>query len=264
MKFKLKMIAFVLLVIFVSSNNAEYAYSYGAVAENNQITEDESTINSNIKLINLLLNSNYSNTYTDLKIDRYYKIYNSYTQMNEYVYPLFDNGNCVLVGLADELGNVTLTENVCTYNDMIQSDEEVHYISEIINISENETYGSSNMQSNVNVYGGVTSQSVTTTLNTVYALSASNASSSLTTLSCDITSFVKQGSYELCWAACIAMIYNYKYTQSLTAQNVANIVGIGYNSGASLTQIVSALGRFGFSYTGYSYRMSFSKMKSSI
>ncbi|MDF2844974.1 MAG: Papain-like cysteine protease AvrRpt2 [Herbinix sp.] len=46
-----------------------------------------------------------------------------------------------------------------------------------------------------------------------------------------------QGNYELCWAACIASIYQFKKGVNKTAQDIATLSEIPYNTGATIDQI---------------------------
>ena len=67
---------------------------------------------------------------------------------------------------------------------------------------------------------------------------------------CHLYNPVGQGPYNLCWAASVATIVNYRNGTNLTAMNVANAEGVGYNSGGLLTNVVNSLHRYGL--TDYS------------
>lgn len=58
-----------------------------------------------------------------------------------------------------------------------------------------------------------------------------------------------QGNYGLCWAAAIATISNYKRDTYLTAKQVTNAIGIGYNDGATLSQAQDAMRKQGLYFT---------------
>lgn len=58
---------------------------------------------------------------------------------------------------------------------------------------------------------------------------------------CNITKFVKQGPHNLCWAACVATIANYKKNKNYTAKQIADKMGIGYETGATTGQTKDAL-----------------------
>lgn len=61
---------------------------------------------------------------------------------------------------------------------------------------------------------------------------------------CNIKKFVGQGDYNLCWAASVATIVNYKKNRNISAKTVANMMGIDYNTGAKLGDIKKALNKF--------------------
>lgn len=66
---------------------------------------------------------------------------------------------------------------------------------------------------------------------------------------CNIKKFVSQNDRGLCWAASVATIVNYKVALSnLSAENVADKMKIGYDRGGTLTDIRSALYKYGINY----------------
>ncbi|MCI8307512.1 MAG: hypothetical protein HFH14_05615 [Lachnospiraceae bacterium] len=77
-----------------------------------------------------------------------------------------------------------------------------------------------------------------------------------------------QGSYNLCWAASVATICNYRDGTNISAKNVANRVGIDYNAGANITVAQDALKSYGVNYynmhANKDIRMSWSSLKSNI
>lgn len=76
---------------------------------------------------------------------------------------------------------------------------------------------------------------------------------------------VTQGNYGLCWAACVASFGNYKNGNSYTAKNVADIVNIGYNDGATVTEAKNALKTiYSISATVKSGNLDISKLKTNI
>lgn len=81
---------------------------------------------------------------------------------------------------------------------------------------------------------------------------------------CDIKDFVKQGNYNLCWAACVATIVNFKKGLSLTAMNVADEMGINYMAGAGAGEMNDALAAYGLNYSLYYGKLSWSTVKSRI
>lgn len=58
-----------------------------------------------------------------------------------------------------------------------------------------------------------------------------------------------QGNYGLCWAATVATISNYRSGTNVTAKNVADQMGIGYNDGGTIAQAQQALKKQGLIYS---------------
>lgn len=81
---------------------------------------------------------------------------------------------------------------------------------------------------------------------------------------CAIKKFVKQGDYNLCWAASTATIVNYKKKKSLTAKNVADAMGVGYDYGANANTVKSALNHYGLSYDVKDSKISWYTVKNKI
>lgn len=85
---------------------------------------------------------------------------------------------------------------------------------------------------------------------------------------CGITNFVTQNGYNLCWAACVATIANYKKNLSLTAESVANAMGHDYTNdhylGAYPYETLSAFANYDLTYNFYSNKLSWNDVKSNI
>lgn len=64
-----------------------------------------------------------------------------------------------------------------------------------------------------------------------------------------------QGDYNLCWAASAATIINYRLGQNVTAKNIADKLGKGYNEGGSLNDIGNGLRAFGIYHYYSSHNM---------
>ena len=60
-----------------------------------------------------------------------------------------------------------------------------------------------------------------------------------------------QGKYGLCWAASVATIVNYRNGTAYTAKNVADRMGIEYNTGGTLENASLALNLYGVACFGY-------------
>lgn len=78
---------------------------------------------------------------------------------------------------------------------------------------------------------------------------------------------VSQGNYGLCWAASVATTIrylNYSKYSSLTAKQVADKMGIGYDDGGSVNDIKNALKKYGQTYLTSSAQLSFGKVQTNI
>lgn len=85
---------------------------------------------------------------------------------------------------------------------------------------------------------------------------------------CAITDFVTQGNYNICWAACVATIVNYKNETSLTAEAVATKMKHNYTDdkydGATFEQTISALSEYGLTYSFESGKLGWSDVKRNV
>lgn len=81
---------------------------------------------------------------------------------------------------------------------------------------------------------------------------------------CDIKNFVRQGKYNLCWAASVATIVNYKKNKNITAKDVANKMKVGYNDCAGLETTNDALKSYGVNYKIINDKLSTSQIKKKI
>lgn len=78
---------------------------------------------------------------------------------------------------------------------------------------------------------------------------------------------VPQGNYGLCWAASVATTVrylNYSKYSSLTAKQVANKMGIGYNDGATDLEIKEALKKYGQTYKCKTGQLTFLELQNNI
>lgn len=86
--------------------------------------------------------------------------------------------------------------------------------------------------------------------------------------SCNITNFVRQGNYNLCWAACIATIVNFKKGYNLSAIDVAKKIGADYENvlypGQDLEGTAETLNGYGVSYSMYNSKLNWSDVKTNI
>ncbi|SFQ03236.1 hypothetical protein SAMN02910358_00453 [Lachnospiraceae bacterium XBB1006] len=84
------------------------------------------------------------------------------------------------------------------------------------------------------------------------------------TKKCGITNFLLQGNYGLCWACTVGTITNFMTGRNLTGKNVADMMGIGYDDGATIDQIRTALGCYGLSFSVYNNKLPFSQIKNNV
>lgn len=73
-----------------------------------------------------------------------------------------------------------------------------------------------------------------------------------------------QGDYRLCWAASAATIINYRLGQSVTAKNIADKLGRGYNDGGDISDINNVLRMYNVYYYAVSSMMSFDDVMKNI
>lgn len=81
---------------------------------------------------------------------------------------------------------------------------------------------------------------------------------------CNITNFVTQGNYNLCWSATATTIVNYKKGTTLNAKYSADKYHINYDNGSTLEQTRTCLQSFGLSYTLINTRINWEQIKSNI
>ena len=82
---------------------------------------------------------------------------------------------------------------------------------------------------------------------------------------CQLYNPVGQGNYGLCWAASVATIVNYRKGTNLTATNVADAEGVGYDEGGTLTNATNCLHRYGLTdYSAVNRTLSWSQLYDNI
>lgn len=220
-------------VIYSSANNGEQdAIYYFPVIQNNQSImvlsvidcgEDysaciEEGIASYLNDINYMNNDNYI-FYTD----------------NKNIY-------------AESEDNLKVIDYKCTYevtNAQIKNSERFENlefnkkVEEITENYANDNKINSDSQPTMDIVGA---QGFETNTNNIVKLKTTNC-------------LVTQGNYNLCWAASVATVVryrNYSNYSTLTAKQVADKVGIGYNTGANPDQTKNALEKYSISYTNAS------------
>lgn len=260
--------------------------------ENDNMSDD-------IEKIQRLLLCVYDDKYSKLDICEYVSFYNNDDDEVIYIYPIYSNSECVLLGLSDGNGNVTLSEDISMYEKIVYSDCEgecvpffengalyfqndneckrVYKIYEDSGDDENFQYVDNITEVgkfkeslyNVSEKNIVKSIDLDSDEKYMSVITSSNklGSISLATKKCNITNFVSQGNDGLCWAASVATIVNYKRglgVHGYTARNIADEMGIGYNEGCSVDEARAALARYGLSYNILKDKMSWYSIKRNI
>ena len=81
---------------------------------------------------------------------------------------------------------------------------------------------------------------------------------------CGLSNQQGQGKYGLCWAASVATIVNYRNGTAYTAKNVADRMGIEYNTGGTLENASLALNLYGVMYKAIYNQISWTLVKKNI
>lgn len=81
---------------------------------------------------------------------------------------------------------------------------------------------------------------------------------------CKIKKFMKQGNYNLCWAASVATIVNYKKNRNISAKTVANAMKKGYDEGATVYETQKSLNHYGLTYKLKGSKISWATIKRRI
>lgn len=83
-----------------------------------------------------------------------------------------------------------------------------------------------------------------------------------------ITKFIAQNGYNLCWAACVATIANYKQNMNLTAEDVATAMNHNYfpvtYPGGTIENMIDALELYSLYYSDVDSKLSWTSVKSNI
>lgn len=237
-----------------------------------------------------------------LSIGEYFSVYNADIDSIVYIYPIFSKDKCILLAYVDG-DNITISEdtemyyNICKIRDkdylIVVRDGNYYAETENANIKLGKlVYKGSCSRKGLNRYNfedlvdrierlaklNIEFEKIpqyNDVLRFVDLSSTSYSSSMISTNSifgndafqtykCNIKNFVMQGKYNLCWAATVATIVNYKKSTNLTAKNVADTMNISYNSGATIFQTYMAFHRYGILYGINMGKLSWLKVKQSI
>lgn len=226
-------------------------------------------------------------------------IYNADTACTYYIIPVFCDQECIGVIELDSIGNITLNHSSTLYTEITELPSSTYllYTSGGIVFADlnGEVIELYDSKFNIPLNAEFTSLSFASKLSTIeMSLEESanilNVSSVITNVElasviesetspfavvptvvlekCSITNFVTQGDYNICWAACVATIANFKNGYSLTAADVATAMNHDYASmayiGATPAETISALSLYGLSYSITSAKISWANVKSNI
>ncbi len=238
----------------------------------------------------------YSGIPGDYEIGNAMTIYNADVESVYYVIPIFRDEECVGTAEVDSMGNVSLCDDTTLYANVSElslseyllyttggsvyaenEDNVVELRDNNFNVSTNYNFTSSTYVEKdilADTCFGISALSfdILEVINEVELLDivVSGASSraenpSITIRRCSITNFVTQGNYDLCWAATVATIANYKKGLNLTAIGVSNAMGkYDYNATASSSEVISAFSLYGLSYSSVSGKLAWSSIKNNI
>lgn len=226
-------------------------------------------------------------------------IYNADTSNLYYVIPIFSNQECVGMVEVGADGNVTLTSETALYTNIaeLSSPDYLLYISGGIVYAEYpnrivELYDSGfdiAVNNNFallpyidkitlvedNIESIAPNFDIDTAIEEVEMSSTLSPGVSLYGVvpvtegrNCSITNFVEQNGYNICWAACVATIVNYKKGLSLTAESVATNMGQNYTAsnyhGAPVNVTLEAFSSYSLNYESTQDKLSWQNVKNSI
>ncbi len=227
------------------------------------------------------------------------EIYNADTDTIYYIIPIFRGQECVGLAEMNNDGNITLTDGTALYDNIgaldypnsllymtggvvyaEETDKAVEIYDSGFRTSPNEEFVGATFKekiekvvANAERFATPLVASAVVSKVEVVNVSARNellrgAVPTIEVNDCPITNFVTQGSYNLCWAACVATIANYKKGLSLTAAAVATARGHNYTSssytGGSATDVTEALAAYGLSYSFTLTRIAWTQIKQNI
>lgn len=228
-----------------------------------------------IQGIQKMVSVKYSSIGTGITVTKGLSVYNADTGVSVKLLPVFVDDQCVGVVHLDSSENFVLSSDTTIYDAVftLEPDQYILYVTDGVYyaesddaviilgttgfvVSRNAVFSDLTFDEKVteiNTYGNYSMEPVSSVVNEWFAVSTGVSARAvvpgLQEEICDITDFVDQGNYGLCWAACVATIVNYKKNLSLTAINVADRVGIGYDDGANIIEITDALGEYGLTYS---------------
>lgn len=287
---KRKIISWILVVCML------VPFCFEAYAVESNTVSLESVVTERIEQIVLAY---CSGTFRQCNIGNAMTIYNADTSNLYYVIPIFSNQECVGMVEVGANGNVTLSSETALYTNIseLSSPDYLLYISGGIVYAEYpnrivELYDSGfdiAVNNNFvllpyidkmtlvedNIESIAPNFDIDTAIEEVEMSSTLSPGVSLYGVvpvteerNCSITNFVEQNDYNICWAACVATIVNYKKGLSLTAESVADNMGENYTSsdysGAPVNVTLEAFSRNNLNYESSQGKLSWQNVKNRI
>ncbi len=242
-----------------------------------------------------LLNGDFANK-EFVEIKEPISVYNADSNDIFFIYPVYEEDECNYVVESDRSGNVILSDNTEIINELSKL-ESGKYLIYIVNgkyYAESSNIIKSFHQVYVNKFNESSffhllfEQKVSFVQNMVdNSLDYSDSSKTIKKIDvtsqisqvrsvisgydngwpsykCNITNFVTQGNYNLCWSATATTIVNYKKGTTLNAKYFADKYHINYDNGSTLEQTRTCLQSFGLSYTLINTRINWEQIKSNI
>ena len=226
---------------------------------------EHSYCDDTVRGIQEMVSAKYSSVGTSIIVAKGLSVYNADTGVSVKLLPVYVDDQCVGVVHLDCSDNFVLSSDTTIYEAVfaLEPDQYILYVTDGVYYAESDdaviilgTTGfvvSGNAVfpdltfdekvTEINTSGNYSMEPVSSVVNEWFAVSTGVSARAvvpgLQEEICNITNFVNQGNYGLCWAACVATIVNYKKNLSLTAKNVADRVGIGYNEGANIIEIIA-------------------------
>ena len=250
-----------------------------------------------LKQIENLVMANYNENIV-VYVNDYISVYNAQDENLYFIYPIYVNNKCEYIAEVSQEGTAVLSSNTTLIDNLkkLTSGKYILYIEKgnyyVQNESENKliahAYHSENtdntdfskfsyeekilfFREKLN-NGQISFKNIETNYISEIEVSrgglarsvVSGSDGNIYTSKCNITNFVYQGAYDLCWSAASATIINYKKGLSLSAKYLADKYHIGYGDGASAEQIQTCLSGYGLSYTIKNSKIQWAQVKSNI
>ena len=249
--------------------------------------------------IEQIVSVSYSAFPGEYEVKDSFALYNADTTCIYYIIPIFRDQECVGRVELDVSGNVTLTDDTTLYTEIAKLPSAAYLLyttggivyaefpEEVIELYDsgfelpiNEEFTSLSYADKVEatevcletVTSGFDFSAVIEEIELICTFDTVQARVAIEPIvesqTCAITDFVKQNGYNICWAACVATIANFKNGSSLTAEGVATAMGQNYTSstylGANTETTIAALSLYGLTDNNISGKTVWTNLKNNI